>query len=221
LLWAIRFEVPTSLIDSLPLPQRLALAYAPGASKPAILGLFAFDARLAQAIRQASEPIMAQMRLAWWRDQLRLAPQQRERSDELICALDLFAGEEQALLGLIDGWEGLLSDRLDIAAFAMARADAFAALARILRLPEWAENAARAGHRYALADLAANLGKDEEKRSVLERAGEGGRIALPKALRSLAVLDGLARCSLAKGGAPLLEGLGTMLRAIRLGLFGR
>ncbi|WEK46976.1 MAG: hypothetical protein P0Y56_01435 [Candidatus Andeanibacterium colombiense] len=207
------------LIDSLALPQRLALAYAPKSARPATLALFALDARLAQAVRQASEPIMAQMRLAWWRDQFGLAANRRERSDELIRALDLFAGEEGALIGLVDGWESLLADELDAEGFALGRARAFAALARRLHLPD--EPAAAAGRRFALADLAANLADAEEQRAVLGLAGGGGRIALPRELRSLAVLDGLARRSLARGGAPLLDGPAAMLGAIRLGLAGR
>jgi phytoene synthase len=212
-------QVPDGLIDSLALPQRLALAYAPGNAKPAVLALFALDARLAQALRQASEPITAQIRIAWWRDQFGLGPDKRERSDELIRALDLFAGEEGALIGLVDGWESLLSDQLDAESFALGRARAFAALARRLQLPD--APAADAGRRFALADLAANLTDAEEKHAVLGLAGERGRIALPKGLRSLAVLDGLARRSLAKGGAQLLDGPGAMLAAIRLGLAGR
>ncbi|MBO9604069.1 MAG: hypothetical protein J7496_16330 [Novosphingobium sp.] len=207
------------LTDSLPLPQRLALAYAPASAKPAVLALFALDARLGHALRQASEPIMAQMRLAWWRDQFALLPDRRERSDELIRALDVFAGEEAALIGLVDGWETLISEQLDADGFAMGRARGFAALARRLGVPD--EPSAEAGRRYALADLAANLSEADERQAVLDLAGQGRRIALPKALRSLAVLDGLARRSLARGGSPLLDGPGAMLSAIRLGLAGR
>jgi phytoene synthase len=214
-------SVSENLIASLSVPQRLALAYTPGGTKPAVLALFALEARLAQAVRQASEPIMAQMRLAWWRDQLRFVPGARERSDELVRALDIFAGEEAALRELVDGWEILLSEQLDAAAFAEGRGGAFAALARVLDAPD--KPAAQAGRYFALADLAANLGDAGEKQDVLAAArSEGGtRVVLPRQLRSLAVLDGLARRSLARGGAPLLEGPGAMLAAIRLGLTGR
>jgi phytoene synthase len=40
-------------------------------------------------------------------------------------------------------------------------------------------------------------------------------------LRPLAVLSGLARRSLARGGSPLLDGPGAMLLAVRLGIAGR
>lgn len=214
-------RVSESLIDSLPLPQRLALAYSPAGAKPAVLALFVLDARLAQAIRQASEPIMAQMRLAWWRDQFKLEPEKRERSDELVCALDGFAGEEAALTEMVDGWEALLADELDARAFARGRAAGFGALAAMLGAST--EAAARAGRRYALADLAANLDNAEEKQAVLAIAQAEGlvHVALPRPLRSLTVLDGLARRSLARGGKPLLDGPGAVLAAIRMGLTGR
>jgi phytoene synthase len=40
-------------------------------------------------------------------------------------------------------------------------------------------------------------------------------------LRPLTVLAGLARRSLARGGAPLLDGSGAILVAMRLGITGR
>jgi phytoene synthase len=44
---------------------------------------------------------------------------------------------------------------------------------------------------------------------------------LPRALRPLTVLAGLALRSLARGGAPLLDGAGATLLAVRLGIAGR
>ena len=62
--------------------------------------------------------------------------------------------------------------------------------------------------------------------SMLWRAGDDAFAAEPRRLarlvkRSVAVLGGLARRSLARGGAPLLDGPGSALTAIRLGLTGR
>ncbi len=215
-----------SLIETLPAPQRLALAYAPARAKPRTLVLFALEARLAQAVRQASEPIMAQMRLAWWRDQLALPLAKRENSDALAASLALFEGEEIALQALVDGWEVLLSEWMDLAAverIAAGRAAGFAALARLSGADQAVDDALRAGRRFALADLATKFSNSEERAQVLALAGaeRGQGIALPRVLRSLAVLDGLARRSIAKGGAPLLDGPASALTAIRLGLVGR
>lgn len=215
-----------SLIETLPPAQRLALAYTPARMKPATLALLALEARLAQAVRQASEPIMGQMRLAWWRDQLSLSFQKRENSDELMRALAAFEGEEDALCKLVDGWELLLSEWIDLAAIEQIianRAAGFAALARLAGKTDATDAAMRAGRRFALADLATKFSNAEERVQVLQQAAAGAeeRIALPGELRSLALLDGLARRSLRRGGTPLLDGPGSALHAIRLGLFGR
>jgi phytoene synthase len=76
---------------------------------------------------------------------------------------------------------------------------------------------------WALGDLAANLSDPVERALVLAVAKEetgytplGGR-----SLRPLAILGGLGRRALAKGGAPLLDGRRAALAALRLGLFGR
>lgn len=214
------------LLEYLPPPQRLALAYSSASTRPYLLALLAFDARLGMAIRQANEPIMAQMRLAWWRDQLRLEAEARERSDALVVALDRLAGMRGALFALIDGWEGILGEFLDnhaIGEFVSARGKALAALGRLAGAPDAAEVIDRAGTRWALADLAAGLSDAAERRLVLDRARELGsaRIPLSRSMRTLAVLDGLGRRSLAQGGGPLLAGPASGLLAIRLGLLGR
>jgi phytoene synthase len=216
----------TGLLDLLPPPQRLALAYSPASTREHLLALLAFDARLGMAIRQANEPIMAQMRLAWWRDQLRLEAEQRERSDELVVALDRLAGMRGALFSLIDGWEGILGEFLDnhaIGGLATARGRALAAVARLAGVSETMEAVEKAGTRWALGDLAAGLSDGAERNLTLGLARELGneRIALPRELRTLAVLDGLARRSLSRGGGPLFSGPASGLLAIRLGLTGR
>jgi phytoene synthase len=210
----------------LPLPQRLALSYAPAAARGPTLALLAFDARLGQAVRQAREPIMGQMRLAWWNEQLRLEADRRERSDELVAALDVLAGMRGALHALVDGWEVLLGESVDapeIETFLAARSGAFAALARLIHAPDGNAAVVSAGRRWALADLAAGLGAREERDAVIALATrEPAQTAgLSRALRPLAVLAGLGRRSLRKGGTPLIDGPAATLLAMRLGLAGR
>lgn len=213
-----------SLLQTLPLPQRLALAYAPGEARAAMLAFFALDARLGQALRQAHEPIMAQMRLAWWRDELAKASPERERSDELIRALDALDAERAALSALVDGWELLLSEDFGAKpaqAFASARARALLAAGRSAGARDEAGAVMLAGQRWALADLAAGLADAGERATVLALAPPAGAPRLSRLLRPLAVLDGLARRSIARGGRPLLEGAASGMAAMRLGLFGR
>ena len=216
----------SELLESLPLTQRLALSYASARTRNASLAIFALDARLGQSLRQASEPIMAQMRLAWWRDQFQVPPRRRERSDELVRALDPFAGYEDALIALVDGWELLLSEEFGkqpASAFASARAQVFLALARVVGATDAVDDVLLAGQRWALADLLTGLSDPLERDTAMALANASKRQGrrLSRSLRPLAVLDGLARRSLAKGGAPLLDGPGSALSAFRLGLIGR
>ena len=103
-----------ALLEELPQPQRLALAYAPQAARAATLAVFALDARLGAVLRRRGEPVLAQMRFAWWRDMLARDPVQWPRGDEV---LGLVAGwrDPAALIPLVDGWEALLGDTLDAA----------------------------------------------------------------------------------------------------------
>jgi len=55
------------LLDSLGPLNRLALAYAPQSTRLPLLALLALDMRLAGIVRNSREPMLAQLRLAWWR----------------------------------------------------------------------------------------------------------------------------------------------------------
>ena len=212
----------------LALLQRLALAYAPAKTRPAFLALMLLDQRFAHIVSHTSEPLLAQMRLAWWRDELAKPSGQRLNSEPLLASIAIhWAGEEPALGKLIDGWEGLLADPpLPAAApseFAGGRADAFAAIGRMAGVEESAPIVRLAARRWALADLAAKVSDADERAVVLSSAQALGLAPahLPRALRPLAVLDGIARASLKAGGAEMLQGRATMVLAMRLGLFGR
>lgn len=211
-------------IEELPLPQRLALAYAPVNARLPTLAVLAFDAQLGAMVRKTSEPILGQMQIAWWRDQLTLPAEERPRGNRLLAMLEAFAGEEEALRAMANGWEVLLGERLDEAAIRehfRGRAAGWEALAR--RLGCESGDVRLAASRWALADLAANVGDAEERARVVAVGNENlsHGLALPRALRSLAVLAGLSSRSLARGGAPLLSGPASVLAAIRLGLTGR
>ena len=210
-------------ISELPLPQRLALAYAPAQSREQALALLAYDAQLAQIVRRTSEPILGQMRLAWWRDQLALPPGERPKGNRVLAMLTALEGEEDALQQMTSGWEVLLGEILDADAIrehSQGRAAGWRALARMRGTD--AENVEVAAQCWAMGDLAANLGGAEQQRViVLAERVRDIPLRLPRAFRPLAVLAGLGRRSLARGGAPLLAGPGSVLAAIRLGITGR
>lgn len=215
-------------LEALPLPQRLALNYASPPLRGAAGALFALDARLAELVAKANEPLLAQLRLAWWRDELGKPAGNRPKGDPVLDGLgENWAGEEDALAALVDGWEALVGDpplpEHAIAAFAEGRSGAFAALARLAGLPDAAAPAREAGRAWALADFAAHVTDDAERTVAVRLAGERAPEArkLPRALRPLAILHGLGRRALARGGGPLVAGRRDVLAALRLGMFGR
>lgn len=208
-----------ALVEELPAPQRLALSYASSAARPATLALLALDARLGAIVRRRGEPVLAQVRLAWWRDTLAADPSGWPEGEPVLALLRPWQ-DPAALVPLVDGWEALLGERLEagaMAEFASGRAQAFAQLARELRCDP--AGALAAGQSWALGDLAAHLSDPTERAAALEMGKSLSRgPALPRALRPLAVLAGLARRSLERGGAPLLDGPRAALTAIRLGI---
>lgn len=210
--------------DDLPTERRLALAYAPKAARPLVLGLFALDTRLAGIVRQAREPMLGQLKLSWWRDRLKADPVAGQLGDPLLALLDGWGEQRSALAGLVDGWEHLLNeeplDQQALIAFAAARGMACAELAERLAVPEAIPEAARAGRNWALVDLALGLSDpaERERAAVLIAEQDWRTVKLPRRLRPLAVLHGLA--SRKKGKAPLLTGPGDGLFAVRLGLLG-
>lgn len=211
-------------LEELPAERRLALAYAPRPAQPIILGLFALDTRLAEIVRQAREPMLGQLKLSWWRDQLSNSAEASRRGDPLLELLGQWGAHQNELAGLVDGWELLLNDGpLDAAAlgaFAEARAGACRHLALRLGQSRHAEPAALAGRNWALADLALGLSDPAEIELVLQiiQQQDWRPVRLPRALRPITVLHGLARRK--QGAAPLLAGPADGLVAVRLGLLG-
>lgn len=206
----------------LPELSQLAVAYAPPAAKEHWAALLALDERLATILRKKREPMLAQLRLAWWRDRLTEAPELWPAGDAVLDSLRQWRAPA-ALAPLVDGWEGLVADQVDRSAldtFAAGRGAGFAALAVELGQP--GEPARRAGRIWALADLVANMSDPQERATALALAQEGGRPPkLPRSLRPLAVLAGLGWRAVQAGGGPLLVGRGAALTAFRVGLLGR
>ncbi len=204
---------------------RLALAYTPATMRAPLATFFALDQRLARIVSAATEPMLAQMRLAWWRDMLAKPVEERPTGDAVLDAIgEHWQGREHALTRLVEGWEHLLAEpplpREAALAFAAARAEPF------LVLPGdegEAGDIAISAQRWALVDAAANLSDQDERAMMLDLASKLAtrKTALPRALRGLAVLDALALRSLRRGGRPLMEGRGAALTALRAGLLGR
>lgn len=213
-----------TLLASLPAPQRLALAYAPTRARPAWLAMLALDARLAQLVRAAREPILTQIRLAWWRDRLGEPSDGWPLGEPLLGALRDWQGQHGSLIGLVDGWEILLGEaplpQAALETFVAGRAAAMQALALVVERPEAAATAYRAGAGWAIADLVGHLSHPDERAAALSLARQHDwRLQrMPRALRPVVILHGLGARSLKNPGTN--SGNGSFLTALRLGILG-
>jgi 15-cis-phytoene synthase len=203
----------------------LALAWSGPKVRGALSLALQLDRRLARIVGRTTEPVLGQMRLAWWREALGKPVAERPRGDVVLDGIGQhWAGREAALVAMVDGWEALVTaetlGKAEAEAFGAQRGAFFAALGDELA-PAAAVRLAAAGLRWALADAAAAVA-DEDERAVLVAAGLALGVALgrvPRALRGLAVLDALARRALARGGRPLMEGRGASLVAFKAAIF--
>ncbi|WP_375290164.1 hypothetical protein [Qipengyuania sp.] len=215
-------------VPSLTEPQtpalKLALSTARPSDRATYAALFALDERLSKAIAATGEVMLAQIRLAWWRDELAKDPE-TAAADPLLTGLRKFFGSEAGRLAdLVDGWEAALVGEDELARceqFAAGRASAFALLSEVVGEESQASEASRAGRLWAMADLASGIAGGELAGVAPELAGADRALSLPRALRPVAVVGGLARRALRRRGAPLLGDRMSPLAALRLGLLGR
>ena len=212
------------LIEECTEVARVALASA-GRNRKVWLAALALDGRIGRMVLGASEPMLGQIRLAWWRDQLGQRLSERPQGDPL---LDLIGAEwsnhETALIALVDGWEALLGERplpeADLGRFIEGRATLAQGLAARLGEKASAPEARKAGAFWARADIAGHALDDAEREFALDHTLSTG-LRLPRSLRPLAVIGGLARRSLRNRGAPMLGDRWSPLAALRLGMIGR
>ena len=214
--------------SELALAPRIALGWTTDPVRTVLVPLFTLDERLARIVATVREPLLAQMRLAWWRDRLGEAPASRPTGDPALDAIGaLWQGEEAALIALVDGWEELLGEaplsERAFERFAAGRGAGFAACARRAGQGEYAPAAEAAGARFALGDCFAHLSDAVERDRV--RAAAAGlrtpRDRLPRSLRPLTILGGLGARVLRRGEGPLFGDRGSALLATRLGIWGR
>ena len=187
--------------------------------------VFALDNECAHISRIAREPVMAQIRLAWWRDALKsenLPPEHRTEMTQAIRALPDFTAIQRHLVASIDGWEELIVDdgtdrqgMLD--RYARGRGGGlFGALS-----PNVAEASGKAGCLWALWDLAGHAGDGALAEAAIEMAAglDGNPRGLPPMLRMMA---GVAAEDIGKRrGAPARLTPGLYFRLLRIQFFGR
>ncbi|PNU04900.1 hypothetical protein [Novosphingobium guangzhouense] len=212
------------LVQSLPTISRLALVYAPKAAREQTLALLALDARLAHLLRHSREPMMAQLRLAWWRESLGQSADQWPDGEPLLALLKSWKGHHGGLVALVDGWEAMTGaaplPKTALDTMARGRGEAFAALADALGRGEERQAALKLGRAWALNDLAMRLGHASERETVREMAAASSGARVSRSLRPLMVLHGLAARRLEKGDESGATSPAAMLKAMRLGLLG-
>jgi phytoene synthase len=145
----------------------LVTGLAPPGTRTSLDALFALDARLGQIVASTSEPLLGQMRLAWWGDallKLDSNPAPAEPILRAIAAQLLPMGVSSAdLAEMCQGWEALLIagqvDQAALLVYAEQRgAQLFSIGARLLGGSP-GEALRSAGRAWALADLALRTSK--------------------------------------------------------------
>lgn len=181
-------------------PERLAVLYAPRRFQALWEGFLLLDRRLADAAREGRDPLMIQLRLAWWRDRFEQPASAWPLGEPLLALLQAWDAERAALRAMVDGWEARIVGEDGGAELGKARVEAICALARLSGVrPD--ESVRRAAAEW--------LG--------LEPAGERAPI-VSGTLRPLVILRGMAmREAAGRPGGPLRD----FFSILRLGLLGR
>jgi 15-cis-phytoene synthase len=170
-------------------PQRLALQYAPNAVRGGFAWLLAFDRRLGDITARASEPLIGQMKLAWWRDALGADAGDRPRGEPLLTALgELDAAVASRAVDLVNAWELLVAEPAwpedALIAFANERGDAvFGGYAALAGKQDHPHELAR---QWALDDLRQNFGQRAEGAAAAKTILSRGRAWRPLTLLALA-----------------------------------
>ncbi len=177
-------------LSTLSPPARLAIAYARVDLRAAWGLLLAFDDRLAGILGRSSEPIFAQMKIAWWQEALGKPAQLRPQGEPLLAELRQLeeGGNAQgviaAMLLLLDAW-GVLAAHEEwtadaLQAFGEARSKAVFGTYR-----DWVgsgEAVTEIGQGWAIDDLTVRFGEEFGKRN------GGGSYRLRRQLRPLSIL---------------------------------
>ena len=214
--------------EILPVEAMLALAYTPSNMRDALRIFFEFDVRLARIVSATTEPMLGQIRLAWWRDALGMAVSDRATGDHVLDAIGTYwEGVERPLVGLVDAWEEMLNEpplsKEAALAFVKGRGAGLASISRLAGVKDELQvEAQKAGQLWALADAVSHIAETGERDMLLQLAIELPSPArLPSPFRGIAVLGALSRRALKSGGAPLMQGRSAALTAMRAGLLGR
>ncbi len=194
-------------------PIDLAIALAPRTARAALTALFALDSRLADVASATREPMLGQLRLAWWRDALDRLDRAPAPAEPILRALEnlvLPHGVTGAdLSGMAAGWEAIVAgptpDLAGLAEHGKTRGSTlFGAAACVLGIHSNARIDA-AGRGWASAKIVRSWSDPILTALARRQAGssfdEAFATAWPSAERPLGILALLAMHDIAEGDA--------------------
>ena len=141
--------------------RELIRVHWPPALRPAFDALFAIDDALGEVVAGSSQPMLAAIKLAWWRERLEELDRGIVPAEpRLLSAFEILlphgvTGHEIAQIEA--GWAALIEDDVDRTAFRKRGEALFAIGARLLGMP--GADLADAGGLWAEIDVARRLGK--------------------------------------------------------------
>lgn len=214
-------------------PDRaLALAYVPADCRAAVEALWHLDAALSSVLSTGREPMISQIRLAWWRESLEKLDREPAPAEPVLRALAehvLPGGVTGAELAAMEaGWTLLLSPEpltaADLQLYASARGGLlFRATARLLGEPAPGPSVEAGGGAWALIDLARHSTDAPDAEAAAQTAAGIATWRWPPRLRPLGMLAILALRD-AEPARPRWEPQGAprrMLRMLRHRLTGK
>lgn len=98
-------------------PMRLALAYARPQGRDLLEFMLQLDRRIGSILAKTSEPLIGQMRIAWWRDAMGKGASDRPSGEPLIARLNLLEAKRgtdilrPSMTQLLEAWEMVIADR--------------------------------------------------------------------------------------------------------------
>jgi 15-cis-phytoene synthase len=215
----------TPLIDP---DRQLALGYAGARLRPALETLWALDEALGQVVQATREPILGQLRLAWWRDQISNVHGSVTPVDPVLVRLTATFDDRSdfaELSGLADAWTSLLGDLpLSDGVLTQYAAGRGALLFRVAAKHVGAQIPDELGAGWALADFGFRCSDPDTARRALflanDNLSKAGLAAVPLSLTALGVLARLKKGDIKDGhlvhGSPRKIG-----RALRYALLRR
>lgn len=200
--------------DDLGVERDLSLMYAPDAQRAGLRAIWQLDARMRRIFTGGGEPVLGQIKLAWWEERLLASAGGEVPAEPLLRRLaalavcdDGFATE----LGRIAGaWRELPAERpwptMSVDAYARSRGrgliDGFARTVGAAG----DERLSLAGEAYAIDDLTGLAADPDERAALREHASERWRstsgFVWPRAMRPIGMIFALAKADAGRDHMP-------------------